>query len=362
MNTSDTTVHEGLAGVIVTETRLSYVDGAQGRLIVAGQDIEAWAERLDFEQACAALWALNGVDQVDLHAQLTLGRERAYAQLRRLGDALSRENAMDALRAALAHAEEQTSPAQLVAAAAVYTAAHWRVRNGQAPIAPPPGRRHAEALLMMLGLQPDPARARALDAYLVTVLDHGLNASTFAARVVASTQSDRVSAVVAGIGALKGPLHGGAPGPVLGMLAAIGQPEHAASYIAAEITAGRRIMGMGHRIYRQRDPRAWVLERALGQLEQADNALRERLTLARAVEKAAEQALAERYPERLLKANVEFYTAVLLAALGIDATLFSAIFACARSAGWLAHYDEQQRHGRLIRPSSRYIGAMPASS
>jgi citrate synthase len=365
-------VHEGLEGVVVTRTRLSHVDGEQGRLIVAGHAIEDWAGRVTFEQACEVLWAESGRTQTpgQVKTALEAARAQAFAGLATLGDALTREHAMDALRASLAHLPEHSTPEQLVAAAAVYTAAHQRVRNGLAPIAPPAGRSHAEALLVMLGAELDPARARALDAYLVTVLDHGLNASTFAARVVASTQSDLVSAVVAGVGALKGPLHGGAPGPVLEMLAAIGQPEAARAFIERELAAGKRIMGMGHRIYRQRDPRAFVLERALAELERAladrpetagtsGQELRDRLALARVVESEAEAVLSERYPGRHLKANVEFYTAVLLSAVGVDASLFSAIFACARSGGWIAHYSEQQRTGRLIRPSAEYIGTLP---
>ncbi|MET0386239.1 MAG: citrate synthase [Polyangiales bacterium] len=364
-------VYEGLEGVVVTATRLSHVDGEQGRLVIAGQDVERLAAHSDFESACALLWAASGEESTParVRTRLAEGRAAAFARLPQLGDAFRRADGMDALRAALAHLDEQATPEVIVAAAAVFTAAFWRLRQGLAPIAPQPEQRHAEALLAMLGLPVDVARARALDAYLVTVTDHGLNASTFAARVVASTRSDLVSAVVAGVGALKGPLHGGAPGPVLEMLDAIGEPARARDYLTAELAAGRRIMGMGHRIYRQRDPRALVLERATSELEQAlrtqpsstrtDDSVRERLKLARAVEQSAEALLEAQHPGRRLKANVEFYTAVLLSALGISSPLFSALFACARSAGWIAHYREQQHHGRLIRPSSLYVGVLP---
>jgi citrate synthase len=208
-------------------------------------------------------------------------------------------------------------------------------------------------------------RARGLDAYLVTVVDHGLNASTFTARVVASTASDTVSSVVAAIGALKGPLHGGAPGPVLDMLDGAARLGTERAWLLAEIAAGRRIMGRGHRVYRVRDPRAAVLERAVERLDRELAAsggadaehTRQRLAAARAMERAAEAVLAERHPERQLRANVEFYTAVLLEAVGIPRELFSAVFAVGRSAGWLAHIEEQRRTGRLIRPQSRYVGA-----
>ncbi|MCK6552579.1 citrate synthase/methylcitrate synthase, partial [Myxococcota bacterium] len=169
-------------------------------------------------------------------------------------------------------------------------------------------------------------------------------------------------------GALKGPLHGGAPGPVLDMLDAVERAGDARAWLKAELAAGRRIMGMGHRIYRVRDPRAFVLERAVEaldrELEAATShdarALRRRLATARTVEREAERLLAERHPDRPLRANVEFYTAVLLEALGVPRALFTAVFAVARTAGWLAHVEEQRRTGRLVRPASRYVGVMPS--
>jgi citrate synthase len=205
----------------------------------------------------------------------------------------------------------------------------------------------------------DAARARALDAYLVTVAEHGMNASTFTARVVASTGSDLVSAVVAALGALKGPLHGGAPGPVLDMLDAIGRPERAEAWLEAELAAGRRIMGLGHRVYRVRDPRAAVLEEAAARLEAAGVGSRY-LRLARAVERAAVGVLARRHPGRRLETNVEFYTAVLLDAVGLPRALFTPVFAAGRVAGWLAHAAEQLAEARLIRPEQRYVGPRPS--
>jgi citrate synthase len=241
----------------------------------------------------------------------------------------------------------------------VFAAAWSRHSRGLAPIAPDANASHAADYLHMLrGTPVTTHEAAGMDAYLVTVIDHGMNASTFAARVVASTASDLVSSVVAGIGALKGPLHGGAPGPVLDMLDAIGSPDRAAPWLLGEVAAGRRIMGMGHRVYRVRDPRAAVLESAFERLEHAGIASG-RLALARAVERAAEGVLAERYPDRGLKANVEFYTAVLLDALGVPREAFTPTFAASRVAGWIAHVREQRATGRLIRPASRYVGPVP---
>jgi len=304
--------------------------------------------------------------QID-EVQRALGtaRANAFQNLPRLGDALRMANDMEALRASTAHLSQGDSggidqSTELIAATAVFAAARTRTRAGKPPLAPDPTLDHAgDYLRMALEHRPAKAAVDALNTYLVTVVDHGMNASTFAARVVASTNSDMVSAVVAAIGALKGPLHGGAPGPVLDMLQAIDSPSRARSWLEAELSKGHRIMGMGHRVYRVRDPRAAVLEKAIEQLSKAGVAT-ERLALARAVEKDAERLLQERHPDRALRANVEFYTAVLLDAIGLPGTAFTPTFAVGRVAGWCAHYLEQQKAGRLIRPASRYIGPRPS--
>jgi citrate synthase len=215
-------------------------------------------------------------------------------------------------------------------------------------------------LRMTRGVPATDGEARALDAYLVTVCDHGLNASTFAARVVASTRAGLTSAVLAGISALKGPLHGGAPGPVIDMLDAIGTPDNAEAWILAALNRGDRLMGFGHRIYRVRDPRADALKAAIRQLAQnagmTSNAVPGRLAFAEAVEQAALRILRERKPDRPLDTNVEFYTALLLEALGLPPASFTCVFAAGRTAGWIAHAREQLATGKLIRPQSVYVG------
>ncbi len=369
----DSATASGLEGVVVAETELSDVNGELGRLIIGGYDVEELVGQASFEQICLLLW--RGIAIGDdaaalaaLKAELGAARVAAFAKLEHLGDALFQRDGMDALRAGLAHLSLEeaatsayTDDAFLTGATAVFAAAWSRRQRGLAAIAPDPQLDHAADYLRMVRGQVAAADlSNALGSYLVTVSDHGLNASTFAARVVASTGSDLVSAVVAAIGALKGPLHGGAPGPVLDMLDAIGGPEHATAWLEAELLAGRRIMGMGHRIYRVRDPRALVLERAMGGLLSASAAgsaaSGARLPLARAVEQAALGVLRTRYPNRPLHANVEFYTAVLLDALELPRTLFSSTFAVGRVAGWCAHVREQRAIGRLIRPASRYAG------
>ena len=357
----------GLEDVVVAQTALSLVDGEGGRLVVRGHPIEALATRR-FEDVCGLLWdgALpDPARAAEIQRGLGAGRVLAFRELARVSNAvLDTGDAMEALRAGLAalHVPDDDFGAagfRLAGAIAVYLAAWHRRRAGLAPLAPDPARGHADDLLRMLAGAPAPsALVRGLDSYLVTVAEHGMNASTFTARVVASTRSDAVSAVVAALGSLKGPLHGGAPGPVLDLLDAIGSPERAKAWLRAELAGGRRIMGLGHRVYRVRDPRALVLETALAELERAGVASRY-LGLARGVERAAVEVLDAHRPERRLRTNVEFYTAVLLDALGIPRTLFTAVFAAGRVAGWLAHVAEERAVARLIRPRQRYVGPLP---
>ncbi|MBX7100895.1 MAG: citrate synthase [Myxococcaceae bacterium] len=344
----------GLDGVVAAETRLSDVNGEAGTLIIAGAAVEALAGQVSFEQVCALV--LGGTEAGH---RRDLAQGRVWAAARVPGQLL--DDPMDALRAATAQLPGDATPAQVIAAVGVFAAAWARKAAGLEPGVPDPSLGHAADLLrLMRGNAQPPEVVRAFEAYLVTVCDHGMNASTFAARVVASTRSDLVSSVVAAIGALKGPLHGGAPGPVLDMLDAIGDAAGADAWLRRALDAGDRVMGMGHRIYRVRDPRALVLERALAELERARSGGLGRLALARAVERRAEALLAERHPDRPLKANVEFYTAVLLEAVGVPRALFTAVFASARVAGWCAHVAEQRESGRLIRPQSRYVGPRPA--
>ncbi|HEY9217437.1 MAG TPA: citrate synthase, partial [Phenylobacterium sp.] len=201
-----------------------------------------------------------------------------------------------------------------------------------------------------------------LDTYLVTVCDHGLNASTFAARVIASTRAGLGSAVLGGISALKGPLHGGAPGPVIEMLDGIGTPENARAWIEAALDRGDRLMGFGHRIYKVRDPRADALKGAVRRLIGQSNYAPGRLEFAEAVEAAALAILKERKPDRSLDTNVEFYTALMLEALAFPPSAFTCVFAMGRVAGWLAHAREQLAGGRLIRPQSVYVGPWPKAA
>jgi citrate synthase len=360
-------ISDGLEGVVAAETVLSEVDGKAGRLIIRGRSLDDLAGRTRYESLTHLLF--EGFFE-DLPADLASGLGRARAEV--FGEVaaldaglldLAPVEAVRALTARLADGDDLATALRLVAAPAVFTPAVVRGQAGLAPVAPDPSLGHAaDALRMLRGKAPAPAEAEALDTYLVTVSDHGLNASTFAARVVASTRAGLTSAVLAGISALKGPLHGGAPGPVIEMLDAIGEPANARAWIEAALARGDRLMGFGHRVYRVRDPRADALKAAVRRLDRSSSARPGRLALAEAVEAAALAILKEKKPGRPLDTNVEFYTALLLEALGLPPAAFTCVFAMGRSAGWLAHAREQLVGGRLIRPQSTYVGPMPAAA
>ena len=354
-------VNSGLEGVVAATTRLSLVDGERGELVIAGYRVGELAAHATFEETTWLLWhgELPSNAQLDsFRATLAAARGLAPATL-----ALLRECAraglapMDALRAAAGSISLTSDAAEaIVACVPTIVAAYWRLTKGMEPIAPRSDLGHAAGFLYMLnGEVPDPERVRGLETYLNTVVDHGLNASTFTARVITSTGSDLVSAVVGALGALKGPLHGGAPGPALDMVFEIGDASRAEPILRAKIEAGEKLMGFGHRVYKVRDPRADVLAQAAERMftRAGDMAL---YTLARSVEATALRLLEEYKPGRRLQTNVEFYTALLLHGLGLDVALFTPTFAISRVSGWIAHAFEQRRTNRIIRPQSEYVG------
>jgi citrate synthase len=351
----------GLDGIPAAETVLSHVDGERGELIIAGERVGDLVRKTGFEGVTARLWSGGTgqpVGEAEVRTTLGAGRERACARLADLLGITEGLSIVDGFRAAIAglRAENGLSPeATIVGAFPVIAGALVQRARGGEPIAPDPTVSHAaDTLSMMLGRTPDAREVAALDAYFVTVCDHGMNASTFTTRVVASTQADLFAAVTAGYCALTGPLHGGAPEPVLEMLDAIGTAERIKPWVDNALARGERLMGVGHRIYRVRDPRADVLKGAIERLAGGGG-----LPFAGEVEAYIRAALRREKPDRPLDTNVEFFTAILLDALTIPRQAFTPIFAVARAAGWTAHAREQQRTGRLIRPSSAYIGPMP---
>jgi citrate synthase len=357
---------KGLEGVVATTTRLSMVDGEAGRLVIAGFSVEELAGRATFEETLYLLGndALPDARQLaglkeDLHARRAL--PEATKDLLRAA-AAGRVPAMDALRMAagtlgLQDGDDRDDALRVVATFPTIVAAYRRLSRGEEPVEPDPELPHAANYLYMLsGEVPSDERARALETYLVATSDHGMNASTFAARVIVSTRSDFVSAVTGAVGALKGPRHGGAPGPALDMVFEIGKAERAEPYLREKLESGGRLMGFGHRLYKARDPRADVLAEAADRLYAAD-ADKDLYRLAIAVERTAVRLLAEYKPGRNLYTNVEYYTALLLHGLGLPTGLFTPTFTASRVAGWTAHCFEQRELDRIIRPQSEYTGA-----
>jgi citrate synthase len=369
--TITTDAPRGLAGLVVAETSIGDVLGDEGRYHYRGHDAVELASGGDFEKAwhLLVLGTLPDADAADRF------RER-IARLRVLPasvvEFLAHAPAVDPLRGlqatlpVLAAARgarplydldevARVEEALAVAAAAPGILASFR---HQSAIAPKPSGRGvvADYLLAVTGHGPDDRAVHALSAYLIATLDHGFNASTFTARVIASTGADMASCVVGGIGALSGPLHGGAPSRALDALdavAAAGPTPGAASierYVRGELASGRRLMGFGHAVYRTADPRAGLLRRI------AEEFGGPRVELALEYEAVAERLLAEYKPGRDLHTNVEFYAAVVMEQCGIPREMFTPTFAMARIVGWTAHVLEQARDPKIIRPSSRYVG------
>ncbi len=350
---------DGLENVVAAETVLSHVDGAAGRLIYRGHTLEEVAGVQSFESVVQLFWKGFVPEVDDLEAfRAALGKARLRAAeiqvpFLPLTNSLSPVEALRLLLSALADSESTPHHILVTAAVPVFTAGIARRREGLKPVPPSPDLSQAEDFLRMLRGEPaSEAHVKALETYLVTVIDHGLNASTFTARVVASTRAGIFSSVDAALSALKGPLHGGAPGPVLDMLDAIGADDTIEHWLNTALENGDRLMGFGHRVYRVRDPRADVLKNVALSLREGAN----RILFAETVEAKALEVLARRKPGRRLDTNVEFYTALVLEALNLPRDLFTAVFSAGRVVGWVAHILEQQESSRIIRPQSRYVG------
>ncbi|MBI4854814.1 MAG: citrate synthase/methylcitrate synthase [Acidobacteria bacterium] len=348
----------GLDNIVVAQTILSEVDGEKGRLIIRGFSVETLAETFTFEEVTARLWEGFTQDTTEsLTLELGKARLRAFEILPSFLDIANKLTFIEGLRlglASLSDKEEVPHHYLLTGAIAVFLAGLIRSKKGLPLIKPDPSLRQAEDFLRMLhGKRVDKSLEQALDKYLITISDHGMNASTFTARSIASTKAGLISAVIGGISALKGPLHGGAPGPVLDMLDEIKGDKNIENWVKTELAQGKRLMGFGHRIYKVRDPRADVLKQVVSSLRSSGN---ERLIFAEKVETAILRELVKHKPDRPLHTNVEFYTALLLEAIGLERDVFTPVFAMGRVVGWIAHVFEQEKTGRLIRPQSEYIG------
>jgi citrate synthase len=356
--TADTRPYSpGLEGVIAGETALSHIDGAIGRLLYRGFPIGDLVRSGSYAAVAELLWTGEWRPNAKLPCLPVPGP--VMDALRAL-PATARP--MDALRTAVsawgAVADPSFPPTAeqaraLTASSPSALAAFARLRRGLEPVEPDPDLDLVAGFLYQVnGERPDAATARALDAYFIVGAEHGFNASTFTARVITSTRSDIASAVCGAIGAMKGPLHGGAPSEVVEQIHQVGSPERAEAWVREALARGERLMGFGHRVYRAYDPRAAALREVAESMEHRPDWLE----LAIAVEDVALRVLAEKHPDRPLQTNVEFYAAPVLMGVGLTPDLFPATFALARHAGWTAHAIEQGGANRLIRPDVRYVG------
>lgn len=360
-----TRVNSGLDGVVVADTALSEVDGEAGRLVVRGKELPELVRDHGFEGTASLLWegfVPEGGHREAVRRGLGAARVSSFGLVPAYLSASAGLGPVEALRVGLGMlSDADPVPHHLLVCGAlpVFMAATLRAARGAAPLAPDPALgTAADTLRMLRGERASPAEEAALDAYIATVADHGFNASTFTARVVASTRAGLISAVLAALCALKGPLHGGAPGPVLDMLDEIGTADGIDPWLDKALDDGTRLMGFGHRIYKVRDPRADVLKAVAASLPRSAG----RLEFAAEVERRAIAALRRRKPGQRLDTNVEFYTALVLEAIGVPREAFTALFAVGRCAGWCAHVFEQEKSGRIIRPQSNYVGPRPEAA
>ncbi|NNG39777.1 citrate synthase/methylcitrate synthase [Flexivirga sp. ID2601S] len=379
MTTSATTepivTPPGLAGVIVAQTEIGDVRGAEGFFHYRQHDATGLARERTFEDVWhlmlhgelpegerRAAWAAEVAEALVIPAQL---RERLIAVMRASGGAdplVTLRTALSAYGALtddrpLWDSDEQTKQRAALRTAAVVpwlvTAAH-ALANGREPAAPRPELGYVGSYLAMLtGSTPSARHVAALSRYLVLTIDHGFNNSTFTARTVASTGTDLTSCLVAGVGALAGPLHGGAPSRALDALDEIGSVERAEGWARAQLAAGQRVMGFGHAIYRGVDPRSELLKETAIELGGPT------AELAVAAESEVVKVLDEAKPDRPLRANVEYYAGVVMDACGVPREMFTPTFACSRVVGWTAHVLEQSHDRKIIRPGSRYVGPLP---
>jgi len=356
MSATDTDVQSGLEGVVAFATEIAEPDREGGALRYRGVDIEELVGAVPFEQVWGllvdgaylpglppaephALTVRSGDPRVDVQSALAmLAPEWGFRELIDISD----EDARDDL-----------ARASVMALSFVAQSARGAGRPPVPQAEVDKARSIPERFLMRWRGEIDPNHAKAIDAYWISAAEHGMNASTFTARVVASTGADVAAALSAAVGALSGPLHGGAPSRVLRMLDEVEASGDAERWVKEALDRGERLMGFGHRVYRAEDPRARVLRRTARELGS------KRVEVAEALEQAALAELHARKPDRVLATNVEFWSAVVLDYAEVPPELFTPLFVCARTAGWSAHVMEQKREGRLIRPTAKYVGHGP---
>jgi citrate synthase len=369
-------VPAGLKGVQVTDTEIGDVRGSEGFYHYRQYSAVELAEKLSLEEVWQLLFdgsLPSSRSQKQEFADLVRSNRDlpppVLEQLPGIVAASSAGNPLDSLRTGLSllgsawglrpiwdleEREVRRDLIRIAAATPALVAAIHRLSEGLEPVGADPGLSHAaNYLYMVTGAEPDPDLARALEQYLILTVDHGFNSSTFTARVIASTGADVAAAVVGAVGALSGPLHGGAPSRALDTIHAIGTPDNADAYVRGMLSRGERIMGFGHAVYRTYDPRSEMLR---GVAERLGGGL---VDLAVQVEKTVLEVLAETKPDRPLYTNVEYYAGVVMDRCGLPEEMFTPTFAVSRVIGWCANIAEQARERKLIRPAARYVGQSP---
>jgi citrate synthase len=364
---------KGLEGVIVADSGTSYIDGSIGKLIYAGYKIEDLAANALFEEVVYLLWherLPNAAELEELRKAIAVGAVLPESLINLMKMYPKDANPMAMLESTVAalafydpDSEDQSLEAvrrkaiRLTGQITTICAAWDRIRAGKEPIAPRSDLTLAQNFVYMLsGEEPDKTTSDAINVYLVLLAEHGMNASTFTSRVVTGTNSDIHSAVVAAIGALKGPAHGGANSAAMKVFLEIGEPENVPNWFKTEVKEkGTRIMGIGHRVYKALDPRANVLKRHAEALAKSSGNTKW-FEIAKALEDAARAD--EYFIERKLYPNVDYYSAIVLYTIKLDIDMFTPLFAMSRIAGWSAHIMGQMQNNRLIRPKANYTGAM----
>jgi citrate synthase len=346
----------GLEGVIAAETVLSHTDSARGMVWVRGHDLPDLVANHGFEGTIALLWegfAGEGLTRAGLTASFGEARVAAFAGLDQWLDRTRGRTLFEGVRMGLAFLPDTASPAALVGAMTVIVPTLLRSEKGAALIAPDPALSTAADLLRMWhGAPADPTMVAALDTYFTVMAESGLSGSSFTARIVASTRASLTAAVLGAWCAFTGPLHGGAPGPTLDMLDDAQDAPDLDAWLEAKLRGGERLMGFGHRVFRGNDPRAEAMRLALTRM----GPMAGRLAFASLVESRVAAIIERVKPGRTLPPNVEIMAALLLDAVGFPREAFTPVFAVGRSAGWVAHALEQRKNGRMIRPSSKYVG------
>ncbi|WP_243355658.1 citrate synthase/methylcitrate synthase [Bacillus litorisediminis] len=361
-------VSKGLKGVVAAQTALSLVDGESGILLYRGEHARELALTKSFEEVAYFIWHQTWPSLEELHKLKKRFKEARSlpGHVQTILDSLPLNTSiMSALRTAISSlGTEAYSWKPTLGQAIVLTAmtptiiSYWYRRKKGEEFVPPRENLDfvANYLYMLNGEVPKTAHVRALEAYMILTMEHGFNASTFSARVTASTESDMISAITAAVGTMKGPLHGGAPSGVIEMLEEIGSIKNADQWIDAKLSNNERIMGFGHRVYKTKDPRA----ESLRQIAQEVGAEDEWLALANQVEERVIEKLAEWKPGRKLYTNVEYYAAAVMRAIEMEKELFTPTFSASRMVGWTAHVIEQADDNTIYRPQAEYIGKVPA--